>query len=52
MLPLLKTTPLLTCSDQKIKEALKATAAEVLHADSRLYVQLGQFAALLVGICA
>lgn len=52
MPPLLKTTPLSTCSDRKIKEALQATTAAVLHSDSRLYVQLGEFAALLVNICA
>lgn len=50
-LPLLK-TPLSTYSGQKIKEALKTTIAAVLHADSRLYVQLGQFAVLLVDISA
>lgn len=52
VLPLLKTTPLLTCSGQKTKEALKANAAAVLHSGNRLYVQLGQFAALLLDICA
>lgn len=50
-LPLLKTTTSSTYSDQKTKESLKATIAAVLHADSRLYMQLGQFA-LLVDICA
>lgn len=52
IVPLLKTTPLSICSGQKMKEALKATTAADIDADSRLYVQLGQFAALLVDICA
>lgn len=50
-LPLLKTL-LWTYWGEKIKEALKAAVAAVLYADSRLYMQLGQFAVLLVDICA
>lgn len=51
LLKTVNTTTLSTYSGQKTKESLKATIAAVLHADSRLYVQLGQFA-LLVDICA